>query len=233
MSTSVELPTVFVTSATGSQGLALCLELRQSNWNVCATTRDPASPAASVLEAAGVQLTLGDWDNEDSLLAGITGCDKLFLCLLPDFSNFEVIPRRAERIICIVRAAGVQQVVVSTILGTFMIEEGGELLILPSAFFLQHFQAKKRIEQAVIKGDFDSCTLLRPAFFMANFLEPKIRFGYSETREKNSWTNCMTSDIRLGLVDHVDIARFVAAVFREPDKFYGLRIGIASEELPV
>ncbi|KJZ71984.1 hypothetical protein HIM_08664 [Hirsutella minnesotensis 3608] len=45
--------------------------------------------------------------------------------------------------------------------------------------------------QAVVDGGFAHWTLLRPAFFMANFIEPKIQFGYTETRDKGSWTNYM------------------------------------------
>lgn len=79
--------TVYVCSATGYQGGALARRLRELGWGVRTTTRDPASPAAVALKAAGVQLTEGDWDNIGALNASIAGCDKLFLCLLPNWDD--------------------------------------------------------------------------------------------------------------------------------------------------
>ena len=78
-------PTVFVCSATGSQGGALTRKLRKLGWEVHATTRDLESEAAVALRGIGVKLTEGDWDNTDALKASIAGCDKLYLCLVPNW----------------------------------------------------------------------------------------------------------------------------------------------------
>ncbi|KJZ69762.1 hypothetical protein HIM_10845 [Hirsutella minnesotensis 3608] len=230
---AVTVPTVFITSATGSQGSALCRQLRGLGWRVRATTRDPSSPTAQALQAIGVEFVVGDWDSEEALRDGLAGCSKLFLCLLPNLRDFEQAPARAQRIVRIAREVGVEQAVASTTLGAFMLEEGKEPPIEPTGFFREHLKSKKRVEQAVVDGGFAHWTLLRPAFFMANFIEPKIQFGYTETRDKGSWTNCMGPKAPLGLVDHVDIARFAAAAFQDPDTFDGRHIGVASEELLV
>ncbi|KAK3329991.1 NmrA family protein [Apodospora peruviana] len=233
MSTSPAVPTVFVTSATGSQGSALCRQLREVGWDVRATTRDPSSPTVTALAALGVHFTPGSWDDEDALRAGLEGCDKLFLCLLPNLTDFEQAPRRAQLITKTARACGVRQAVVSTTLGTAMLDDGGAAPIAPGAFFGAHLASKQRVEQAVVDAGFEHWTILRPAFFMANFIAPKIEFGYTETRDRSTWTNCMTPDSPLSLVDHVDIARFAAAAFRDPGAFHGRRIGVASEEILV
>ncbi|KAI0003920.1 NmrA family protein [Xylariaceae sp. FL0662B] len=233
MSQSLRTPVVFVTSATGSQGGALCRELRQLGWNVRATTRDLESPKARALQALGVHLTLGGWDDEAALRAALSGCDKLFLCLLPNLMDLDQAPRRAHRIITIAKAAGVCQAVVSTTLGAFMLEEATQPPVPLGSFFTRHLQSKKRVEQAVIEGRFQHWTVLRPAFFMANFLAPKIDFGYAETRDKGSWTNSLKCESLLSLVDHVDIARFAAAAFLNPDKFHQRLLGLASDQLPV
>ncbi|KAK0712205.1 hypothetical protein B0T21DRAFT_352447 [Apiosordaria backusii] len=232
MSTSPETPAVFVTSATGSVGSALCRQLRDLGWGVRATTQNLDSPSAKALQEVGVELTLGDWDNEEALRAGLTGCDKLFVCLLPDLQDFNKVPNRAKNIAAIAKAAGVRQVVGLTTLGAFAVEEGSEppSAHAPGPFFVQHLHAKKRVEQALIDGGFDHWTILRPGFFMANFLEPKIHMGYTEIRENGTWTNSMTASSPLGLVDHVDIARFAVATFQNPDTFHGRRLGVVSEE---
>ncbi|KAK0630994.1 NmrA family protein [Bombardia bombarda] len=226
-------PTVFVTSATGSQGSALCHLLRQQlGWNVRATTRNLDSPAAQQLRAAGVHLTLGGWDDEEALRKGLEGCDKLFLCLLPNLADFEQAPRRAELITRLAKEAGVRHAIASTTLGSFMVEEGHIPPVKIGPFFTAHVHSKKRVEQAVIDGGFDFWTILRPGFFMANFVEPKIQFGYTEVK-KGSWTNSMTAESPLGLVDHLDIARFAAAAFQHPEVYHGRRLGVVSDELPV
>lgn len=229
------MPTVFVTGATGTAGGALCQQLRGLGWKVRATIRDPNSKSAQVLKAIGVELIPGDWDNKEALQTGLAGCDKLFLCLVPDFQDFNKVPTRAKTIAAISRAAGVRQAVGLTTLGAFAVEEGTKPPpeYSPSPFFTQHCHAKKGVEQALIDGGFDYWTILRPGFFMANFLEPKIRMGYAEIRENGTYTNSMTSTSLLGLVDHVDIARFAVAAFRKPDLFHGRLLGVVSEEILV
>ena len=91
-------PTVFVCGATGSQGSALTHQLLALNWTIHATVRNLASPTAQSLQAAGVKLTQGDWDDRIALTAAMTGCTKLFLCLLPDFSDMDRERRQAEKI---------------------------------------------------------------------------------------------------------------------------------------
>ncbi|KAK6084855.1 hypothetical protein SCUP234_03038 [Seiridium cupressi] len=213
-------PTVCVFGATGSQGGALAHQLRGLNWN---------NPNSEALKAAGVQLTHGDWDNNEALQAAISGCDKLFLCLLPDFEDQDRERRQATNIVKIAHASGVKQVVASTSLTSFVLEDG---LLEPGSLMHRHSASKQAIEQAVADGGFDYWTILRPAFFMANFLEPKVT-RYPEPRDQGTWTTSMTPESELALVDHVDIANFAIAAFQDPERFNGKAIGLASELLTV
>lgn len=77
-----ETSTVFVTSATGSQGGALCRELPQLGWNVRATA---------------------------PLHAALSGCDKLLLYLFPNLTDLDQAPQRAHGIVTIAKGAGVRQ----------------------------------------------------------------------------------------------------------------------------
>ncbi len=79
--------TVYVCSATGYQGSALARKLRDLGWEVHATTRNPESSAAIALKTVGVHLTESNWDNTEALSASIAGCDKLFLCLMPNWDD--------------------------------------------------------------------------------------------------------------------------------------------------
>ncbi|KAI2468971.1 NmrA family protein [Annulohypoxylon bovei var. microspora] len=235
MSPSARYPTVFVTSATGLQGNALCHQLRGIGWNVHGTTRDPHSPTAHSLRSMGVQLTTGGWDDEGALRTALAGCDMLYLCLMimPGF-DFAQPPLWARRIARIAVDAGVRHAVASTTLGVCLLEEGRSPPTPPGPIFTQYFQSHRGVEQAIEDGGFNYWTILRPAFFMANFLEPKIHaFGITELRDKGSWTTSMLPQSRLALIDHVDIARSAVAAFRDPSTFHGLHLVLAQDELPV
>jgi uncharacterized protein YbjT (DUF2867 family) len=96
----------------------------------------------------------------------------------------------------------------------------------------KHMLNKKSIENDVQEHVFEHFTFLRPAFFMANFLEPKVK-RYAEIRDQRSWTTSMTPETQLPILDHVDIAKFAIAAFRDPTAFDGHAIGLASDQLRV
>lgn len=229
------MPTVFVTGATGTVGRVLCRQLRDLGWGVRALTRNPDSQSAQTLKALGVELVPGNWDDEDALRNGLVGCDKLFLCLLPDIRDFNQVPTRAKTIAAIAKAASVTQAIGLTTLGVFSVGEGTKPPpeYAPSPFFAQHFHSKKGLEQALVDGGFDHWTILRPGFFMANFLEPKIHMGYDEIKENGTWTTSMTATSPLGLVDHIDIARLAAVAFQKPELLHGRFLPVVSEGLLV
>ena len=229
MTMSLSHPAVFVCSATGSQGGAIAHMLSNLDWTVHATTRNIEAPEAMALKEAGVHLTQGDWDDSAALTAGIAGCDRLFLCLLPDFADMSRELRQAKKILEIAKYAGVTQVVVSTSLGVSQLNGLGATA---GSFTKKHLTSKKSIEQAVRDLGFEHWTSLRPGFFMANFIEPKIR-RYPEIRDTHSWKTSMTSETLLPLVDHMDIAKIAVAAFQRPEEFHGRAIGIASELLRV
>lgn len=223
-------PTVFVCSATGSQGGSVAKQLLEINWKIHATARDLSAAEARNLASCGAQLTKGDWDNLEALRASISGCDKLFLCLFPNFAEPQAEVRQARNILRIAKDAGVKQVVASTTLGISQLE--ANLHVEPGSFMEKHLRNKQYIESAVKDLNFDSYTLLRPAFFMANFLEPK-NSRYTEVRDHETWTTAMTEDSQLALIDHCDIARFALAAFQDPGRFDGKIMVLASELLTV
>ncbi|KAF5869065.1 putative hscarg dehydrogenase protein [Botrytis fragariae] len=214
--------TAFIFSATGSQGGALCQQLLDLDWNIHATTRNLASPEARTLRNRGVQFTQSDWDNMDALRNSMSGCEKLFLCLHPTVDDLDHERRQAEEIIKVAKEAGVKQVVASTSLGVSMLGTG--IHITPNSFMAKHLAGKKRVEQAVIDGKFEYWTFLHPAFFMANFLEPKVH-RYPELRDKGTWTTAMTAEGNFALVDHVDIAKVATAAFQAQKSFTDAQLG--------
>ncbi|KAM7218642.1 hypothetical protein V8F06_005961 [Rhypophila decipiens] len=237
--------TVFVTSATGTTGSALCriLVAPPFNYTVRSTTRDRSTPVAQSLTALGVQF-IGDgtisWSSahEETLLEAMKPCTELFLCLLPNLSDLTEAPRQASLIVRLAKRAGITQVVGMTSLGVFILETPttDQYHFPPSGLFKAHLQAQTEIEDIITTAGFESWTILRPGFLMANFLEPKLSSlhgGLREIRDNKTWTTCLEPHSKLGLTDHLDIARLTASAFFAPDKFHGRKLAVVSDVLTV
>ncbi|KAK3998209.1 hypothetical protein QBC44DRAFT_376070 [Cladorrhinum sp. PSN332] len=227
-------PKVFVTSATGCQGSAVARQLRSLNWEVHTTTRNPSSPAAASLSALGVHVhQAASWDrgSAPALAAALKNCTHLFLNLMPDLTNETSELAWAKTILSLARSSGVQQVVYSS---SFPLKYLAEFAQTP--FTLKMRQAKSEIESLISSSaeyKFKTWTILQPGFFMANFLSPKVEFLYPGTLDTGTFTLAYKPDELLPLVDQEDIARFAVAAFREPEKFHGQKITLASEKLAV
>lgn len=224
----MSLPTVYVVAATGTQGSAVCRLLRQSNWSVRATVRNTESPQAQALAKIGVVLNPGDWDDEEALTAGLTGCNKLFLALGPNYSNLDDERIWAQRIIALAKKAGVDDIVYSSSISAHAPER--RTLLPPSHLIFKTLFVKNVIEGLVKRAGFEHWTVIRPGFFMSNLLAPKARI-YSDLFEHNIWLTALEPDTKLNLVDPQDIARFAFAALNEPEKFNGEEIDLVSERL--
>ncbi|KAF4967067.1 hypothetical protein FSARC_5359 [Fusarium sarcochroum] len=222
-------PTVFVTGATGSQGSAVARQLRDIGWSVQATARNLESPVAKELQALGVEVTAGDWDNEAALEAAIEGCSFLFLNLTPNIATFSSEVPYAKRILAIAKSADVKHVIYSSAMAVKDLEKGK--YYNPEHPVYRAHKWKGDIEELVKGGGFDAWTILRGGFFMCNFLAPKVNMMYPDLVQTNKWTTAYTSDVRMPMMDVEDIAKFAVAAFQDPGRFNEQTIAIASEKL--
>ncbi|KAI5920335.1 hypothetical protein F4810DRAFT_441794 [Camillea tinctor] len=146
------------------------------------------------------------------------------------FNQLVKISKWCQTILDIAKEAGVKEVVASTTLGVSQLDVN--VRVYPGSFMEKHMINKKSLETAVEDRGFEHFTFLRPTFYMANFLEPKVS-RYAEVRDKRSWTTSMTPDTQLPIIDHVDIAKFAVAAFQDPGAFHGRAIGLASEQMGI
>ena len=219
-------PSVFVTSASGTQGSAVARHLRTLGWDVHATTRNLDNPAIRALQDIGVQFSVGDWDNEEVLKGQISGCSKLILVLSPTLTDFNREVAQAKRIISTAKAAGVNQIVYTSAYGVQTPERSKHYN--PNSFVAYTLAAKKAIEHEVSTSGIKFWTIIRPGWFMANFLEPKVKM-YQGLTETNTWTIGILPDSKMPLIDQEDIAKFAIAAFKEPARFGGKTFQIASD----
>lgn len=243
-------PTAFVTSATGTQGFAVARQLRALGWAVRATARNTDSPAVHALQALGVEFTRGDWADEAALRTAAAGCSHLFLNLIPSLAtssseapgaekildvakgaslvNFNSEVPHAERILAVARAAGIKHVVYSSGVASNEAEKLG--FYSPDNPVAKAMGWKKEVEGLVREAGFETWTILRGGFFMANFLQPKVRM-YPGLLETSKWTTAMTAQTRIPMVDTDDLAKFVVAAFLDPARFHAQEIAVAGEFL--
>ncbi|KAG7291165.1 hypothetical protein NEMBOFW57_001177 [Staphylotrichum longicolle] len=216
---------VFVCAATGTQGGAVARQLRAIGWDVNTTTRDPNSPAAQALTSIGINVHQGAWTETAALESAIAGCDLLFLNMMPDLANPPSEAEFGTNVLRIAKAAGVTHVVYSS------------GIALPGAesnpFVQMAFAAKGVLEKAVQESGFQHWTILRPGFFMANYLVPKVNMLYPGAAETGLFELAFNADTELPMIDHEDIGASAVAAFQNPDKFHQQAIDLISEVVTV
>jgi len=149
---------ILVTGATGHQGGAVARHLVARGHPVTAMTRKPDGDAARALQGLGVEVVRGDFDDEPSLESALRGVWGVFSVQ----NTWEVGVEREEqqglRFAEIARNAGVEHFVYTSV-GSAHRKTG-----------IPHFENKYRIEQRVRSLGFPSHVILRPVFFMENWL---------------------------------------------------------------
>ncbi|MFC4504895.1 MULTISPECIES: NmrA family NAD(P)-binding protein [Streptomyces] len=114
---------VLVIGATGQQGGAAVRQLRGGGWPVRALVRDPDSPRARALRAAGAGLVVGDLDDPTSLRNAMRGAHGVFLVLTmmvgPRISPEGVVAeeRRGKAVADLAAELGVEHLVYSSLNG--------------------------------------------------------------------------------------------------------------------
>lgn len=219
---------IFIAGATGNQGRPLALQLRKEGWAVRTTSRDPEGPAAKSLAAAGVEVLRGEWDNVQSLESAMSGCKKLFFTMVAYIDDPERELRQAHNIVQASKAAGVEQVVVSTSVGVATYGS------CPHASFYETvMRIKKATEEAVRDGGFESYAVLRPALFMTNLLAPQVDYFFPGFRETGVCQSAMMADTQAAFLDTSDVAKIALVVLNNADKYNGRAIGVASQLLTI
>lgn len=221
---------VFVCGATGTQGGSLARCLREKDIEVHALARDPASDKAKAIEALGVKLWHGDYDNKEAMAAAIAGCDTIFINLMPNLKDLSTEMVWAKNLLATGKAAGVKHVIYSSGFGPgnleklkFLDQEGIVAIILRS---------KQSIEQEVRDAGYDHWTILRPGNFMANFLQPFVRM-YHGLVDQGVWTSAMTRETVLPMVDTKTVGLFACAAVLEPERFRNKEITYADEFMSI
>jgi uncharacterized protein YbjT (DUF2867 family) len=221
---------VLVAGATGKQGGATVRALRARGVPVRALVRDPASERAEAVAALGVELVTGDLHDRDSVTRAAEGTRAVFSVQTPlsatgvDFAG-EV--TQGVNLIEGAKAAGVRQFVHTSVDGA------GQHTLVPGwtegrwEFMKPTLDAKAELQDRVRAAGFEHWTLLKPGFFMENFL-PSATFLFPRG-VAGGLVTLLKPHTQLSLVAARDIGRAAAAALVEPERFHQVELELASD----
>jgi uncharacterized protein YbjT (DUF2867 family) len=204
---------VLVTGATGHQGGAVARELLTAGYRVRAMTRNPESEKAKALAKLGAEVVRGDLDDAASLAAAVKGAWGVFSVQNTWEAGVEKEEQQGKALAKIAKEAGVRHFVYSSV-GSAHRQTG-----------IPHFDNKYRVEEAVRALRFPSHTILRPVFFMENFLSPWFKPALDEGK--------LTVGIKpatvLQMIAVEDIGKYGAWAFANAERLNGRAIDIAGD----
>ncbi|HEY3561158.1 MAG TPA: NmrA/HSCARG family protein [Kribbella sp.] len=224
---------VLVTGATGRQGGATARALLAAGVPVRALVRDPSAERAKGIEALGAELVRGDLHDRDSVVEAATGARAVFSVQMPAFDadgpDFDGEVAQGINLVEGAVAAGVPQFVHTSVSGAGQHvdapgwAEGRWTSMAPT------LGAKAAIQDRVRTAGFATWTLLKPAFFMENFL-PSMAFLFPRGIE-GGLVSVVKPATRLSLIAVQDIGAAAAAAIAEPQRFHRVELELAGDHL--
>ncbi len=151
---------VLVTGATGRQGGAVARELLSHGYRVSAFTRTPESENAQAIKKLGAEIIKGDFDDPTSVQRALSGFWGVFSVQDTWSAGVEKEEVQGKRLAELARKAGIEHFVYTSVASAH--RNTG----------IPHFENKWRIEQTIRSLAFPSFAIMRPVFFMENFLTP-------------------------------------------------------------
>jgi len=224
---------VLVTGATGRQGGATARALRAAGVPVRALVRDPDTDAAKAVEALGAELVTGDLHDRGSVIRAAEGARAVFSVQMPalngDSFDFDGEVTQGVNLVEGAKAAGVPQFVHTSVTGAGRHTEAPGWAEGRWASMEPVLGAKSAVQDRVRAAGFPHWTLLKPGFFMENFL-PSMAFLFPRGIE-GGLVSVLHPRTRLSLVAVDDIGRAAAAAIATPERFDGVELELASDHL--
>ncbi len=206
---------ILVTGATGQQGGAVARELLAAGHTVRAMTRNPDSEAAKALADLGAEVVQGDLNDAASLERAVQGVWGVFAVQNTWEAGVDGEEEQGKRLAKIARDNGVQHFVYTSV-GSADRNTG-----------IPHFDNKYRVEETIRSLDLPSFTILRPVFFMENWVSP----WFKPAIEEGNLAIGIKPDTSLQMIAVSDIGKYGRLAFEKHDELNGQAIDIAGDEL--
>ena len=206
---------ILVMGATGRQGGAVARALVEHGHTVRAMTRKPEGEPARALAALGVEVVQGDFDIAESLERAMRGVWGAFAVQNTWEAGVEREEEQGKRVADVARATGVEHLVYSSV------GSAHRLTGIP------HFDNKWRVEEHIRGARFPSFVILRPVFFMENFVLP----WFKPAIEEGKLTIGIKPDTPLQMIAVRDIGAYGRIAFERHQAVNGRAIDIAGDTL--
>jgi len=226
--------TIAVVGATGAQGGGLVraiLEDPQRRFAARALTRDPGSPAARALAAAGAQVVAADADDEASLARAFEGVHGAY-CVTFYWAHLspEKELAQAGALARAARRAGVRHAIWSTLEDTRRLVplESARMPTLMGRYKVPHFDAKGEADRLFAEAGVPT-TYLLTSFYWDNL----VHFGMGPKPGPDGTLAIAMpmGNAKLPGIAAQDIGRSAFGIFAAGPAFVGKRVGIAGEHL--
>ncbi|MER6669114.1 NmrA family NAD(P)-binding protein, partial [Amycolatopsis japonica] len=198
---------------------------------VRALVRDPAR--AKAVEALGAELVIGDLHDVESVIRAAKGARAVFSVQMPgmneDGFDFAGEVTQGVNLIEAAKAAGVPQFVHTSVSGAGQHVEADGWAEGRWASMEPTLGAKAAIQDRLREAGFPQWTLLKPGFFMENFL-PDMKFLFPRGVD-GGLVSVIKPSTSLSLAAVDDIGAAAAAAIAEPDRFSGVELELASDFL--
>jgi len=206
---------ILVTGATGNQGGAIARQLLSKGFRVRAMSRNPDGERSRALAALGAEVVRGEFDDPESLERALEGAWGAYSVQNTWEAGVAREEEQGKLFAEIARKKEISHFVYSSV-GSAHRTTG-----------IPHFDNKWRIEQKIRSLVFPSYTILRPAFFMDNFVSPWFKPGLMEGKLKIA----LKPDTVLQMNAVEDIGRFGLMAFENHEKMNGIELDFAGDQL--
>jgi uncharacterized protein YbjT (DUF2867 family) len=204
---------ILITGATGKQGGAVARHLLAEGARIRAVTRKPESPAARALASQGVEVVAADFEDEAAMTRAVQGVWGMFAVQNTWEAGVEREERQGKLVAELARKAGVQHYVYTSV-ASAQRNTG-----------IPHFDNKWRVEQTVRELKFPSHVILRPVFFMENFVQPS--FGLTQGK----LIIALPPERPLQMVAVDDVGKYGARAFLRASEMAGQELDLAGDSL--
>jgi uncharacterized protein YbjT (DUF2867 family) len=177
-------------------------------------TRKPEGEAAKALARLGAHVVRADFDDPASLERAMDGAWGAFAVQNTWEAGVQREEEQGKRVAEVAKKRGVQHFVYTSV-GSAHRKTG-----------IPHFDNKWRIEEKVRSLRFPSTTILRPVFFMDNFLSPWFKPGIDEGTLRMG----IKSDTVLQMIAVGDIGKYGLLAFEQHERMNGREIDIAGDQ---
>ena len=220
---------ILVTGATGAQGGAVAKALLKNGNTVRVIVRGASrhSKTAEELEKAGAEMVIADMEELASLGAALKDVYGVFSVQgMDDGTDSE--RRQATNLLTAAFKAGVQHVVHASVNQT----GNHERFRNRDKWNKKYWLDKQFGEDVVRTTGFNYWTILRPVFFMDNFIAPKVVYMFPDLTNAQIIT-AWDANAKLQLIAVDDTGAFAAAAFNNPGKFNKQVIDLAGDQLTI